>query len=388
MIGYGKQEISQSDIDSVNDVLKSDFLTQGPTVPIFEKKISEYVGSKFAVAVNSATSALHIGCMSLGIEKGDIVWTSSISFVASANCAIYCGAKVDFLDVNPIDANICIENLKNKLFTAKKENKLPKAIIVVHFAGASSNMKEIYDAVNPLGIRILEDASHALGASFKKNKIGSCNFSDIAVFSFHPVKMITTGEGGMLLTNNKNIYAKAQSLRTHGIVRNNFQYRKKDSPWYYEQQDLGFNYRMNDIQAALGISQLTKLDNFVKKRRQIAKTYDDFFTKNNINFLRPNNYTNSSYHLYCILVKKGIRKKLFNFLRSKDIGVNVHYIPIYRHPFYKKMGFIERDFPNSENYYQRTISIPIFTQMKREIQSYVVNTIIEGIKKFDSDHSF
>ena len=384
MIPYGKQTIDQSDIDSVVEVLNSDFLTTGPKVPEFEKNISSYVGAKYTLAFNSATSALHIACMSLGIKKGDILWTSPISFVASSNCALYCGADIDFVDISLKTYNICPIKLRSKLQIASKSNSLPKALIVVHMCGYASHMKEIKDLADEFGFYIIEDASHALGGKYKDSFIGSCKYSDLAVFSFHPVKMITTGEGGAVSTNDRNIADKCKLLRTHGITREKeyLKFNDNDGGWYYEQLELGYNYRLTDIQAALGLSQLKRLDSFVESRNNIALQYEKSLPKSYLHLPEIDKQSLSSFHLYVVRIKEDLglhtRDRLYDYLKSKKIITNVHYIPIYRQPFYRDMGYKIKDFPDSELYYKTCLSLPIFPAFSKEM----FNSVIEEINNF------
>jgi len=379
MIPYGKQTVDQSDINAVLEVLKSDFLTQGPVTPRFEKEICKYTGSNHSVAVINATSALHIACLALGVGNQDIVWTSPISFVASANCAKYCGAEVDFVDIDPNTYNMSVQALEEKLKIAKQKNRLPKVIIPVHLSGQSCDMEAISKLGEQYGFRIIEDASHAIGGSYKSSKVGSCQYSDICVFSFHPVKIITTCEGGVCTTNDKELYQKMYNLRSHGIVRNQEDMQNtKHGPWYYEQVDLGFNYRLNDLQAALGISQLKKLNNFVEKRLLIAKKYDKIFQEEtDLKLPFQAKQSISSFHLYILRIKKDgnlDRKVIFEKLRNNGILVNIHYIPIYRHPFYSKDYLIE-NFPNAESYYEEAISLPIFPGLTDDQIEYVAETL-------------
>ena len=380
MIPYGRQNITEEDIKAVSDVLKSDFLTQGNAVPEFESSVSNYCNVKYAFAVNSATSALHIACLALDVKPNDIVWTSAISFVASANCALYCGASVDFVDIDSETYNMCTKSLNAKLEQASKLGKLPKVVIPVHLTGQPCEMSEIYKLSKKYNFKIIEDASHAIGANYKKSKIGDCKYSDIAVFSFHPVKIITTGEGGMATTNNKNIAEKLSLLRTHGITRNeDIMINKSDGPWYYEQIDLGFNYRMTDIQAALGVSQMNRLDEFIQKRHKIFERYNKYFRDLPIKTPWQNYNCFSSMHLYVIRVdshESGLsHKALFNFLKDNKIGVNIHYIPIYRQPYYSKFGYKYSDFPESEKYYSEAISIPIYPDLDKKSQEYICDLI-------------
>jgi UDP-4-amino-4,6-dideoxy-N-acetyl-beta-L-altrosamine transaminase len=359
------------------EVLQSDYLTQGPVVPRFEASVSAYTGAKFAVAVNSATSALHLACLALEVGPGDVVWTSPITFVASANCAVYCGAKVDFVDIDPLTYNISIPVLMEKLERSQVSNTLPKVVIVVHLAGQSCDMKRINSLSLKYGFKIIEDASHALGARYLDGHVGNCKYSDITVFSFHPVKMITTGEGGMAVSNNSKLNAIMQRLRSHGITRDHLEMKNiSDGPWYYEQIDLGFNYRMTDIQAALGISQLKRLDSFVAKRNKIASNYNKLFE--DVEIKTPWNNDNdsySSYHLYIIRIPKKSkifnRAQIFETFRSNGIGVNLHYIPIYRQPYYQKFNYNYEDYPEAENYYAEAISIPMYTTLTEEQQESI-----------------
>ncbi len=386
IIPYGRQNVNNNDIDEVVKVLKSDYLTQGPIVLNFEKEVAKYTGSNFGIAVNSATSALHISCLALGLKEGDLVWTTPISFVASANCAKFCGADVDFVDIDSKTYNISINALSKKLEIAKKENKLPKIVIPVHLSGQSCEMEEINELSKQYGFKIIEDASHGIGGRYKGNPIGSCKYSDITVFSFHPVKIITSGEGGMCTTNNSDLANLLARYRSHGITRHEDEMTKKsDGPWFYQQLELGFNYRMTDIQAALGLSQLKKLDDFIIKRHEISKRYDLAFSNDSIitPFQHPDNY--SSYHLYIIRLKhffKGLDKfNLFNRLRNAGVLVNLHYIPIYKQPYYEKIGYDYKNFPESEEYYLEAISLPIHTLLSKEDQDFIIEIILNFIGK-------
>ncbi len=382
MIPYGKQDISKDDINEVVKILKSEFLTQGPQVKIFEKAISDYCNVKYSIAVNSATSALHLSCLSLGLKKDDWVWTSPITFVASANCAFYCGANVDLVDIDPKTYNICVESLEKKLKKAKEESKLPKIVIPVHLAGQSCDMKSIHALSKQYGFKIIEDASHAIGGKYKDKNVGSCSFSDITVFSFHPVKIITTGEGGVAVTNNKKLADKISLLSSHGITRDETKMtHEPDGDWYYQQIGLGFNYRMTDIQAALGTSQLKRLDEFISKRHKIAERYNSMLEDFQIELPYQFKESHSSYHLYIIRVKdSNEHKKIFNFLRNNNIWVNIHYIPIYKQPFFKNASNITYDLPNAENYYKTAISIPIFPSMTEKDQDTVVSVLRKAFK--------
>ena len=383
MIPYGKQNIIDQDIDAVIKILKSDYLTQGPTTPIFENNLQEYTNAKYAVAVTNATSALHIPCLSLGLGQGDILWTSPISFVASANCAIYCGADVDFVDIDPISYNLCPTALEDKLISANKKGKLPKIVVPVHLSGQSCEMKRIKELSDQYGFKIIEDASHAIGGEYRGKKIGKCEYSDITVFSFHPVKIITTCEGGACLTNQKEIYTNLQRLRSHGITRDsNEMVGKKHGEWYYEQLHLGFNYRLNDLQAALGINQLSRVDQFVSERNSIANYYNKIF--NGHEFVRTPkliNHVYSSYHLYIIRVDPIKRKNIFDRLRNSGFLVNIHYIPIYKHPYYKHID--SSSLTNSEDYYKEAISIPIFPFLKKEMLDKV-KEVIDRVDNFQN----
>ena len=380
MIPYGRQDISQDDINAVIDVLKSDFLTQGPVVPAFEKAVSDYCQAKYAFAVNSATSALHIACLSLGVSKGDLVWTSPITFVASANCALYCGADVDFVDIDPATYNISVSVLEEKLITAEKAGRLPKVLIPVHLSGQSCEMNKIHDLSKKYGFRIIEDASHAIGGKYENKAIGGCQYSDITVFSFHPVKIITTGEGGMCLTNDPNLAISLNRYRSHGIVRQASEMTHiPDGPWYYQQIELGYNYRMTDIQAALGLSQMNRLDEFVATRHSIFKRYNELLKQDWLELPWQHPDTYSGLHLYIIRVKKnkqGItHRQLFEKLRNAGILVNLHYIPVYKHPYYEALGYDKHEFPQSEAYYSEAISIPMFATLTEAEQQFVVDSI-------------
>ena len=386
MIPYGRQDITDDDIQAVIDVLKSDFLTQGPKVPIFESEIATFCGAKYAVAMNSATSALHTACMALDLGPGDWLWTSPNSFVASANCAIYCGAKVDFVDIDPKTYNISVESLKKKLIIAKSENKLPKIIIPVHFAGQSCEMEAIFKLSQEYNFRIIEDASHAIGGKYLDENIGSCRFSDITIFSFHPVKIITTAEGGAATTNNDLIYNRLQRHRSHGITsdKKDFVDIPANEIWNYQQIYIGYNYRMTEIQAALGISQLKRINQFVEKRQSIANRYN--LELKDLPLILPFQIkeSNSSYHLYPIRINKNFskidQKDLHEILIQNAIGVNLHYIPIYRQPFYENMGFKKGYCIESENFYETILSIPIYYGLTIEKQNRVIEIIKNAFK--------
>ena len=380
MIPYGRQDISEADIQAVVDVLRSDFLTQGIQVPLFEEALKNYCGAKYGVAVSNATNALHLACIALGVVPGDIVWTTPITFVASANCAIYCGAIVDFVDIDPLTNNISIEALRSKLEKADLTGKLPKIIIPVHLAGQSCDMVEIHKLGQIYGFKILEDASHAVGGKYHGEPIGNCRYSDIAVFSFHPVKIITTGEGGMLLTNDQVISDRLMRLRSHGITRVASQMSQiPDGPWFYEQIELGFNYRMTELQAALGLSQLQRLEEFIAKRQLIARRYDELLADLGITTPYQIPDADSALHLYIIRLQpdrtKLRQQETFERLRSRGILVNLHYIPIYRHKFFKAMGFKKEDFPEAEKYYAEAISLPIYPSLTESQQNEVITHI-------------
>lgn len=380
MIPYSKQEISRDDIDSVVKVLKSDFITQGSNVLNFEKSIAAYCGADYAIAVNSGTSALHLACLSLGLGSGDILWTSAVTFVASANCGLYCGAEIDFVDISNHDWNIDILALEKKLEQAKKIDKLPKILVVVHYAGKSADMNSIFSLSKKYNFKIIEDACHALGGRIEKNIIGSCVKSHITSFSFHPVKSITTGEGGMLTTNDEEIAKKIKLLRSHGITRDkDMMISDPKGEWEYQQIELGFNYRLSDIHSALGLSQIKKLDLFVKKRNQIAKFYDENLDRNFLDCQMQDDSIYSSRHLYPIKLKNNSksREEIYQKLRNNKIGVNVHYIPVYRQPFYRKFGFKNKDFPVAESFFKGALSIPLYPSLSRKNQDYIVSTINE-----------
>ncbi|MDA7713979.1 UDP-4-amino-4,6-dideoxy-N-acetyl-beta-L-altrosamine transaminase [Candidatus Pelagibacter sp.] len=382
MINYAQHLISKKDIYEVSKTLRSRFITQGKKVFEFEKSLVKICNSKFAIAVNSATSALHLACLGLNIGDKDIVWTSPNSFVASSNCALLVGAKIDFVDIELKTFNICPIQLLKKLKIAKIKNKLPKAVVVVHFGGHPCELKEIYKLSKIYNFFIIEDASHALGARYKKNTIGDCQYSDATIFSFHAAKIITTGEGGAILCKSKKLFDKIRSLRTHGIVKNLSENGKIKRDWFYEQKYLGLNYRMNDIQASLGISQLKKLHSWIKKRNLIADIYKKKINNLDITFQENIEGITSSYHLFIILIKskKISRNKVYKLLQKQKIFCNVHYIPIYRHPFYRKMGFTPKNFLNCEKYYQQTLTLPIYPSLKKKEQSKIINKLNSILK--------
>jgi UDP-4-amino-4,6-dideoxy-N-acetyl-beta-L-altrosamine transaminase len=416
MIPYGRQEITQKDIDAVVEVLKSDFITQGPKVPEFEQAVADKVTAKHAVAANSATSALHLACRALGVEEGDWVWTSPITFVASANCARYCGAEVDLVDIDPHTYNMSVNALENKLEKAEQAGRLPKLVIPVHLCGQSCEMAAIANLAVRYGFSVIEDASHAIGGYYRNEPIGNCRYSDITVFSFHPVKIITTGEGGMAVTNREDLAERMALLRSHGITRNisptgnhraqslesqaasdlhseicSLNASTKDmSPapsYYYEQIDLGYNYRMTDLQAALGLQQLERLDEFVAKRHELAKKYDRKLAGLPVVFPFQHPDTYSALHLYPIRLRltriKCTRREVFEELRRQGIGVNVHYIPVHLQPYYQGMGFEPGMFPEAEKYYQEAITLPLFPAITEKQQNKVANALRDAIDLYN-----
>ena len=384
MVSYSQHNISQDDIDAIVEVMRSKSLTQGQKLPEFEEALARKTNAKYSVAVNSATSALHLSCISLGLGPNDILWTCPISFVASSNCGLYCGAKVDFVDIDILTGLMSISNLESKLEDASKKGTLPKILIPVHLAGSSCDMRRIKELSLKYGFKIIEDASHAVGAKYLDEPVGNCKYSDITVFSFHPVKIITTGEGGMALTNNKYLADQISKLRGHGIVREGFNH-KSPGPWYYEQQQLGFNYRITDIQAALGLSQLKKLDLFVQERRKQINIYRKIINEiDEISLLLEPVGVYSSFHLAIIRLNNANpfqHRSLFEWMRKNDIWVQLHYWPIHLQPYYKKLGFIEGQFPNSELYANSAFSIPLFPYLKESTQKKVVELLKEGISK-------
>lgn len=383
MIPYGRQDLDEDDIQAVEAVLRSDWLTQGPFVAQFEADIASYVGAKFAVAVTNATSALHIAMLGLELGPGKRLWTSPNTFVASANCGLYCGAEVDFVDINPNTYNMDVTSLEQKLELAHAKGKLPDVVVPVHFSGQSCDMRQINELSRHYGFNIVEDGAHAIGGRYLNAPIGNCRFSDATIFSFHPVKIITTAEGGVVTTNNEVLYRKLLRLRNHGVVRNQAEMQgQAEGAWYYQQVDLGFNYRMTDLQAALGSSQIKKLDQFVARRAQLVKQYHELFKGLPLTTPFCSEQAAPSWHLYVIrLDNKEHRKPLFDYLREQQVGVNVHYIPVHTQPWYRKMGFKSGDFPNAEDYYQRVISLPLHTRLTDDQQLHIVNLIKSWFKR-------
>ncbi|MNZ77306.1 UDP-4-amino-4-deoxy-L-arabinose--oxoglutarate aminotransferase [compost metagenome] len=385
MIPYGRQDITQADIDAVVGVLQSDFLTQGPMVPRFEQSVAQHVGASHALAVNSATSALHIACLALGLGPGDRLWTTPITFVASANCGLYCGAEVDFVDIDPRTYNLCPQALERKLQQAEREGTLPKVVVPVHLCGQPCDMQAIHALAQRYGFKVVEDASHAIGGKYQGEFIGNCRYSDITVFSFHPVKIITTAEGGMALTNDAELANKMALLRSHGITRDPAQMtHEADGPWYYQQIDLGFNYRMTELQAALGVTQMERLDQYVARRHQLARRYDDLLASLPLStpWQHPDSY--SGLHLYVICLRLEqigkTHRQVFESLRELGIGVNLHYIPVHTQPYYQRMGFQAGDFPEAESYYAEAISLPMFQTMSEEQQDQVIAALREALQ--------
>jgi len=382
VIRYGQQDITQADIDAVIDVLKSPYLTQGPTIPRFEQGVKEQVGARHAVAANSATSALHISCLALGLGQGDWLWTTPNTFVASANCGLYCGAQIDFVDIDPQTYNLCPAALEAKLIEAERVGRLPKVVVPVHLAGQPCDMATIHALGQKYGFRIIEDASHAIGGTYRGEPIGNCRYSDITVFSFHPVKIITTAEGGMALTNDDALATRLGLFRSHGITRDaELMTKPMEGLWYYQQVELGYNYRMTDLQATLGVSQLERLHAYVARRHEIADRYDELLANLPITlpWQHPDGY--SAYHLYVIRLQldriAATRRQVFDALRAREILVNLHYIPVHTQPYYQKMGFREGDYPEAERYYREAISIPMHPSLTDAEQDFVVETLRE-----------
>ena len=385
MIYYGKQDVNESDIQAVEDVLRSDFLTQGPAIERSENKVAAYCGVTYAVAVTNATSALHIACLAAGLGEGDLLWTSPITFVASANCARYCGADVDFVDIDEKTYNMSVPALEEKLQQAKQKGRLPKIVVPVHLAGQSCDIRAMRQLAEEYGFSLLEDASHAVGADYLDTKVGSCRFSDMTVFSFHPVKIITTGEGGMVLTNNKELYEKLVLYRSHGITRDpDKMTHAADGAWYYQQIFLGYNYRMTDIQAALGCSQMEHLDDFVERRRTLAQQYDALLKGLPLVTPYVMDGTVPSWHIYivrmnCRQIKKS-KQQIFVEMKERGIALNLHYIPVHRQPYYEKLGFRQGDFPHSEKYYEEAFTLPLYYSLTDAEQEQIVNCLQEILR--------
>lgn len=390
MIPYGRQDVTQADIDAVAEVLRSDFLTQGEALPRFERSIAETVNANYAVAVNSATSALHIACLALGLGPGDLLWTVPNTFVASANCGRYCGAEIDFVDIDSLTWNISIPKLREKLILAQQNNRLPKVLVPVHFAGQPTDQEAIWDLAQEFGFRVLEDASHAIGASRSGEPVGSCRWSDICVFSFHPVKIITTGEGGMALTNDGELAERMTMLRSHGITRSPARFSSEawsddattnPASWYYEQQLLGYNFRMTDIQAALGLSQLGRLHTYVERRNALARQYDSALSALPLQLPYVSHDNHSSFHLYVVRLERaattGFHRRVFDHMRNLNIGVNLHYQPVHLQPYYRQMGFARGQFPESEAYGTSAITLPLYPGMTSRQQKFVVESLSE-----------
>lgn len=380
MIPYGRQSISDEDIAAVVDVLRSDWITQGPSIDRFEQGLAAYCGARHGVLVSNATAALHIACLALGVGRGSLVWTSPNTFLASANCALYCGADIDFVDIDPDTYNMSVPELERKLIAARAVGRLPQVVIPVHFAGQSCDMAGMARLAKEYGFKLVEDASHAVGADYRDGKVGSCQYSDIAIFSFHPVKILTTGEGGMLMTNDPELHQQLSRLRSHGMVRTPA-LAEEHGPWYYEQHDLGYNYRMTDIQAALGLSQLRRLDEFVARRRELAARYDSLLAGLPLRTPLQHPEGRSAFHLYPIWIDEAkagkSRREVFEALRAAGIGVNVHYIPVPSQPYYRRLGFKEGQFPQAEHYYAGAISLPMYFSLSEAEQ----DTVVAAVKK-------
>lgn len=381
---YGRQTITAEDISAVVEVLKSPYLTQGPTVPAFEQAIAAKVGAAHGVAVNSATSALHIACLALGLGPGDRLWTSPITFVASANCGLYCGAEVDFVDIEPSTGLMSVRCLEAKLEQAARDGRLPKVVVPVHLCGTSCDMEAISQLADQFGFAVLEDASHAIGGRYRNEPVGSCRYSSITVFSFHPVKIITTGEGGMAMTNDPQLAMRMTELRCHGITKIPQRFKSRDhSPWSYEQQDLGFNYRMTDLQAALGLSQFTRLDSIVAERNRILKIYAHLLEGLPVRLLEIPVEVLSSVHLaviYLLNATAELHRLVFEGLQNSGIGVQVHYTPVHLQPYYKNMGFSQGQFPEAEAYASKAISIPLFPGLQYADQQMIALKIRDLLK--------
>lgn len=379
-IPYGRHEVTADDVAAVTAVLGSDWLTQGPVVPRFEQAVAQACGAQHAVAVNSATSALHLACLALGLGPGDWLWTSPITFLASANCARYCGAQVDFVDIDSRTYNLSADALARNLVQAKAENRLPKIVVPVHLAGQSCDMAAIHALSREYGFRIVEDASHAVGGRYRGEPVGDCRFSDVTVFSFHPVKIITTAEGGMALTQDAALARRMALLRSHGMTRDPAQMsREPDGPWYYEQVELGYNYRLADLQAALGLSQVQRLGQYVSRRQALARRYDELLADAALNRPWQHPDSESAWHLYIARVDHGRRRAVFDAMRAAEIGVNVHYIPLHTQPYYRRIGSAGGSFPEAERFYAEAISLPMFPALRDADQERVVATLRKAL---------
>ena len=382
MIYYGRQDIDKDDVEAVREVLESDFLTQGPAIERFEKTVASYCGAKYAVAVCNATAALHIACRAAGLQQGDVLWTTPNTFVASANCGLYCGADVDFVDIDEQTYNMSVQELEKKLASSTKK---PKVLVPVHFSGQPCDMEPIRRLAKEYGVTIIEDASHAIGAEYKGRRIGSCEYSDMTVFSFHPVKIITTGEGGMVLTNNLDLYEKLKLYRTHGITREPNLMSRNDGPWYYEQIDLGYNYRVTDMQAALGCSQMKRLPEFLQRRRYLANRYSELLADLPLTLPYQKADTNSAWHLYVVRLRENRtlsqKNRLFQEMKGQGIALNMHYIPVHLQPYYQKMSFKRGDFPVSEAYYDEAFTLPLYYRLTDEDQVKVADALRLSLSK-------
>jgi UDP-4-amino-4,6-dideoxy-N-acetyl-beta-L-altrosamine transaminase len=380
MIPYGRQDITDADIAAVVAVLRSDFITQGPVIEQFERAVLNYCGAKYGVAVNSATSALHIACLAMGLGSGDYLWTTPNTFVASANCGLYCGAMVDFVDIDPNTNNMSVDGLADKLALAKQQGKLPKIVVPVHLCGTSCDMAAIKSLADIYSFKIIEDASHAIGGKYRSEPVGGCHYSDITVFSFHPVKIITTAEGGLAVTNDAGLAQQMQLFRSHGITRDpGLMTHEPDGPWYYQQVELGYNYRMTELQAALGLSQMARLDQYVVRRHEIAACYDELFA--NLPIVTPSSIPDSysALHLYVIRLNLAAiaktHRQVFESLRAKGVGVNLHYIPVHTQPYYQALGHRPGDYPEAERYYAEAISLPMYPAMTEEQITWTADAV-------------
>lgn len=384
MIPYGRQDIRPEDISAVIEVLQSDFLTQGPAVPRFEAAVAKKVNAKFGVAMSNATCALHLACKALDLGPGDTLWTSPVTFVASANCALYCGANIDFVDIDSRTFNMCPDSLARKLELSRRNGCLPKVVVPVHMCGQSCDMARIAELADQYGFRVIEDASHTIGGSFQAEPVGSCRYSDITVFSFHPVKIITTGEGGMAMTNDGNLAGRLSSLRSHGITRDVSRMEKSPhGSWYYEQIDLGYNFRMTDLQAALGLSQLDRLEQYVSRRHELAERYDAALTGSSVQIPWRSKDSRSAFHLYVIRLSGAIageRRRIVEELRNAGVSTNVHYIPVHTHPYYARLGFQSGDFPLAEQYYKEALTLPLYPQMTESQQEHVIDRLLKAVR--------